>query len=267
MQFPEIFRTKQGGKVKFVESNILSIVKELHLFYAPEATSSGILPPDEAIHAVRVLRMREGDSIHLTDGEGHFFTGHITQCSQKSCQFEIDTCETVLPHWDGNIQIAVAPTKNIDRMEWFAEKAVEIGCDRITFLSCQNSERHVLKSERIEKIVISAMKQSHKAVLPQVDGLLTFRDYVAEPFDGVRCIAHCYADSDVGTAKRNLFDLVEKGRAVQVLVGPEGDFSLEEVHTALSAGFIPVSLGESRLRTETAALVATHIMNLKMTLS
>ena len=242
-------------------------MKEVHLFYAPEALTANLLPDEEAIHAVRVLRMHEGDDLNLTDDKGHFFEARITQCTPKMCRFDILEQHDWQPHWDGSIEVAVAPTKNMDRMEWFAEKAVEIGCDRIVFLSCQNSERQVLKKERIEKIVVSAMKQSHKAVLPQVEPLTRFADYVARPFDGLRCIAHCYADADVGAAKQELARIAQKGRPTQVLIGPEGDFSIAEVKTALQHGFVPISLGQSRLRTETAALVAVHTLNLAMSLS
>lgn len=241
-------------------------MKELHLFYAPDAQTSNRLPDDEAAHAVRVLRMQAGDSLYLTDGKGFFYEAQITQTSQKACFFSILKQVAWTPHWKGHIEVAVAPTKNMDRMEWYAEKAVEIGCDKLAFLLCKNSERQVLKKERIEKIAVSAMKQSHKGVLPKVESLVRFNDYISRPFDGLRCIAHCYADADTGVAKKLLYDVAGKGHDIQVLVGPEGDFSIDEVRQAIARGFIPVSLGESRLRTETAALVAVHTANLKMSL-
>ena len=250
-------------------------MKELHIFYAPEIESTNELSPEDSAHAVRVLRMHEGDEITITDGKGHFLEGRITIASQKHCRVEITDRRKVEASWRGKINIAVAPTKSMDRIEWFAEKATEIGVDRITFLNCKNSERRIIKTERIEKIVVAAMKQSHKAWLPEIEGMTDFKTFIAQEFHGDKYIAHCYAESDI-EPQNNLDDekpsdkeagllwneCSEDGNTL-VLIGPEGDFSIDEVREALAAGFKPISLGDSRLRTETAALAAVHIMNIK----
>lgn len=238
-------------------------MKEYHVFYAPELPENLQLPEEEAIHAIRVLRMKEGDAILATDGRGHTYEGVLAEVSKKLCRMEIRRQETIASGWHGRIELAVAPTKNMDRMEWFAEKATEVGVDEIVFLDCRNSERRVVKTERIEKIVVSAMKQSHKAAKPIVTGMTPFQDFIRRPFEGQRFICHCYDDSDVGTTAPMLFDVLNVAGAAQVLIGPEGDFSIEEVRAAISEGFRPVSLGASRLRTETAALCAVHMMFLK----
>lgn len=246
-------------------------MKETHIFYAPQV-AEGVteLPQEEAGHAVRVLRMKEGDALTLTDGMGHFYDAHITLASNKHCQFAIDKVWDDHKLWRGNIHLAVAPTKNMDRMEWFAEKATEIGVDQITLLNCANSERKVVKTERLEKIVVSAMKQSHKAFKPVVTPMTAFKDFITQPFEGQKFIAHCYSPEEVENANEGIHlsgrnflgDLLNAEGEALVLIGPEGDFSIEEVECALKAGFKPISLGESRLRTETAALVAVHLMYL-----
>lgn len=249
-------------------------MKETHIFYMPEgleeaaAASVGELPPEEAAHAVRVLRMREGDGITLTDGRGLFATVRITLASPKHCAFEVEQSWPDHKLWNGGIHLAVAPTKNMDRMEWFAEKATEIGVDRISLLNCANSERRVVKTERLEKIVVSAMKQSHKAFKPQVEPMTDFLRFISQPFDGQRFIAHCHTPEELGdeaqsihlTGNNFLGDLLRAEGNALVLIGPEGDFSAQEVKAAVEVGFQPISLGESRLRTETAALAAVHIM-------
>lgn len=248
-------------------------MKETHIFYTPDIASRPTeLPTEEAGHAVRVLRMKEGDQLLLTDGQGTFYDAHLTLCSNKHCQFGIDHSWADHKLWNGSIHLAVAPTKNMDRMEWFAEKATEIGIDGIHLLLCDNSERKVVKTERLEKIVISAMKQSHKAFKPQVEQLTSFKDFVNRPFDGQKFIAHCYSPEEIegGTSSESIHlsgrnflgDLLKAEGSALVLIGPEGDFSIDEVNEAVRQGFQPISLGESRLRTETAALVAVHLMYL-----
>ena len=159
--------------------------------------------------------------------------------------------------WGCHLHIAMAPTKNMDRTEWFAEKATEIGFDELTFLNCRFSERKVIKTERIEKILISAVKQSLKATLPILNEMIDFNKFMNKDFKGQKFIAHCYEGE-----KPLLKDVLHKGEDALVLIGPEGDFSPEEVEKAIAKGFTPVSLGKSRLRTETAALVACHTLNL-----
>lgn len=237
-------------------------MKEVRYFYDPDL--SGSLPEEEAKHVVRVLRMKEGDIINLMDGRGSFHEAEITTASNHRCLYRIlSSCEQTRP-WAGKIHLAVAPTKLNDRIEWLAEKATEIGWDRVSFLNCQFSERRNIKTERIEKILVSATKQSHKAWIPQVDEMLSFKDFVKEfgnssgNDDTDRFICHCYE-----VEKPHLKDVVKKGRNCIVMIGPEGDFSVEEVALAEQYGFKPVTLGTSRLRTETAALVAVHLMQLE----
>ena len=221
----------------------------MHVFYTPDIATSPELPEEEAGHCLRVLRLGVGDEVMLTDGRGYFYRG---------CQVRVTETIEQEPFWRGHLHLALAPTKNMDRMEWLAEKATEIGFDELTFLNCRFSERKVIKTERIEKIVVSAVKQSLKARKPVVNELTDFQRFVAQDFPGQKFIAHCYEGE-----KPLLQDVLEPGKDALVLIGPEGDFSPEEVAQAEAAGFQPISLGKSRLRTETAALVAVHLMNLK----
>lgn len=229
----------------------------MYLFYTPDIDIHPELPEEEAAHCLRVLRLSLGDKITLTDGKGYFYEAQISVASAKRCSVSILN-KTFQPfYWRGHLHLAMAPTKNMDRTEWFAEKATEIGIDEISFLNCRFSERKVLKVERIEKIVVSAVKQSLKARKPQINEMTSFDKFVRQDFPGDKFIAHCYAGE-----KPLLKDVLSNEKDTLVLVGPEGDFSPEEVELALSCGFRPVSLGMSRLRTETAALVAAHLMNL-----
>ena len=229
----------------------------MYLFYTPDIDIHPELPEEEAAHCLRVLRLSLGDKITLTDGKGYFYEAQISVASAKRCSVSILN-KTFQPfYWRGHLHLAMAPTKNMDRTEWFAEKATEIGIDEISFLNCRFSERKVLKVERIEKIVVSAVKQSLKARKPQINEMTSFDKFVRQDFPGDKFIAHCYAGE-----KPLLKDVLSNEKDTLVLVGPEGDFSPEEVELALSCGFCPVSLGMSRLRTETAALVAAHLMNL-----
>ena len=246
-------------------------MKETHLFYAPEVRKLLQLPEEEAAHAVRVLRLQTGDGLWVTDGHGFFYDCVITGASggrQPQCFVRIDKVRQWKKTWQGHIEVAMAPTKNQDRIEWTAEKATEIGMDAMNLIDCAFSERHHVKTERLERIVTNAMKQSHKAIKPIVRTMTSFRDFIAAPFDGERFIAHCYHQQDVNenTTKAFLYDMITPGTASLVLIGPEGDFSIEEVRAAENAGFRSVHLGESRLRTETAALVAVQLMNLKKTI-
>lgn len=229
----------------------------MYLFYTPDIDIHPELPEEEAAHCLRVLRLSQGDKITLTDGKGYFYEAQISVASAKRCSVSILN-KTFQPfYWRGHLHLAMAPTKNMDRTEWFAEKATEIGIDEISFLNCRFSERKVLKVERIEKTVVSAVKQSLKARKPQINEMTSFDKFVRQDFPGDKFIAHCYAGE-----KPLLKDVLSNEKDTLVLVGPEGDFSPEEVELALSCGFRPVSLGMSRLRTETAALVAAHLMNL-----
>lgn len=230
----------------------------MHVFYTPDILSTNELPEEEAQHCIRVLRLSIGDLITLTDGKGSFYKAEITTCTNKRCIVSIKERISQDPLWSGRLHIAMAPTKNMDRNEWFAEKATEIGLDELTFLNSRYSERKVIKTERIEKILVSAIKQSLKARLPQLNEMTDFNSFVTREFKGQKFIAHCHDGEKV-----QLKDILEPGEETLILIGPEGDFSEEEVKTALDHGFIAISLGQSRLRTETAALVACHTFNLK----
>ncbi|MEE1004807.1 MAG: 16S rRNA (uracil(1498)-N(3))-methyltransferase [Bacteroidaceae bacterium] len=240
-------------------------MKETRYFYAPDASASTELPSEEAGHALRVLRLGLGDELLLADGRGCFYRAIITAATGHRCTYRIEESLPQEPAWMGHLHLAMAPTKLMDRTEWFAEKATEIGFDELTFLDCQFSERRVIKEERVDKILVSAMKQSHKAWKPTLNSMVRFREFITQEREGDKFICHCYDENDIedGGAKPLLFDVIREGVPTTVLVGPEGDFSVEEVRLALQNGYKSVSLGRSRLRTETAALVAVHMMHLK----
>lgn len=230
----------------------------MHLFYTPDIQTLSELPEEEASHAIRVLRLQLGDEVMLTDGKGNFYRAEISNANHKRCLLNIIETIPQEPLWSGHLHLAMAPTKNMDRTEWFAEKATEIGFDELTFLNCRFSERKVIKTERISKILVSAIKQSLKARLPKLNEMTDFNKFITQPFKGQKFIAHCYEGK-----KPLLKDTIRKGEDALVLIGPEGDFSEDEVKKAIENGFTPISLGNSRLRTETAALVACHILNLQ----
>lgn len=229
----------------------------MHVFYTPDIVNTQELPEEEAGHCLRVLRLGVGDEVMLTDGKGFFYQAVIAAATQKRCMVKLISKTEQEPFWNGHLHLALAPTKNMDRMEWLAEKATEIGFDELTFLNCRFSERKVIKTDRIEKIVVSAVKQSLKARKPVVNEMMDFRKFMERDFPGQKFIAHCYEGE-----KPLLKDVLQPDEDAVVLIGPEGDFSPEEVALATEKGFQAVSLGKSRLRTETAALVAVHLMNL-----
>ena len=244
-------------------------MKEVRFFYVPNASSVNELPEEEAQHAVRVLRMEMGDEMMLMDGEGIFYRAIVTEATKKRCLYRIEETLPQERQWQPHLHLAMAPTKNMDRTEWFAEKATEIGFDELTFLRCRWSERTVIKTERVEKILVSAMKQSHKAWKPILNEMVDFKAFLQEIKEREnrngkvmqKFICHCYEEEGLGE-KVALKDVLKSGEDVLVMVGPEGDFSIDEVKMAEANGFQSVSLGKSRLRTETAALVAVHLMNL-----
>lgn len=233
----------------------------MRFFYVPNVQDNGELPEEEAMHALRVLRLKSGDEIMLTDGIGNFYKAEITVAATRKCVFKLLETIPQTPIWRGHLHLVVSPTKMMERMEWLVEKATEIGFDRISFINCDNSERRVIKVKRLEKIAVSAMKQSRKAWKPIIDEIVSFDELVAESTEGLRYIAHCYEE----IKKEDLFNqlsISDKDEDVTVFIGPEGDFSLSEVKKAIDAGFVSVSLGESRLRTETAALYSVMMANL-----
>lgn len=229
----------------------------MHVFYTPDIAVTCEMPEEEAAHCLRVLRLGVGDEVMLTDGKGCFYKAVISAASGKRCQVKVTETIEQEPLWSGHLHLAMAPTKNMDRIEWLAEKATEIGFDELSFLNCRYSERKVIKTERVEKIVVSAVKQSLKARKPVVNEMMDFSRFVKQDFAGQKFIAHCNEGE-----KPLLKEILVPGEDALVLIGPEGDFSPEEVKLAESLGFRSISLGKSRLRTETAALVSVHIMNL-----
>lgn len=236
-------------------------MKETRYFYTPDAQISQELPEEEAAHAVRVLRLQAGDEMMLMDGQGDFYRAEVTMASQKHCLYRIIEILPQQPQWKGHLHLAIAPTKMMERIEWLVEKAVEIGVDEISFLNCQFSERKVLKLPRVDKIAISAMKQSRKAWKTQLNDMDSFKSFISQEHKGRKFIAHCYDE----IARTYLYDELRQlsdSDDVLVLIGPEGDFSVEEVRMAIDHGFVSVHLGESRLRTETAGLSAVMMMQL-----
>ena len=232
-------------------------MKEERYFYVPNAAVANELPEEEAQHAVRVLRLKEGDEMMLMDGEGTFYRAEVTMAGNRHCFYAIKESLPQERAWQGHLHLAIAPTKMMERMEWLAEKATEVGFDELSLLDCRFSERRVVKEQRLEKIVVSAMKQSRKAWKPVVNGMQDFKTFIASHTEGPRYIAHCYEE----VPRVNLFNEL-KGESALVLVGPEGDFSIDEVQMAVKAGFVSVDLGKSRLRTETAGLAAVMMMQL-----
>lgn len=230
-------------------------MKEERYFYVPRADSAQELPEEEAQHALRVLRLQGGDGIFLMDGEGCFYQATVGLTTKKRCFYTVDRKLPQQKTWLGDIRLAIAPTKMMERMEWMVEKATEIGFDSVSFVDCKFSERHVVRTDRIERIVVSAMKQSRKAFKPVVNAMTGLAAFMASDHADHRFIAHCYADRPRADLFARLREL-PRHDSVSVLVGPEGDFSADEVETAVKAGYEPVTLGNSRLRTETAGLMA-----------
>lgn len=226
-------------------------------FYAPDIETSGTLPEIESGHCCRVLRMKAGDRINVTDGKGHRFECTILEAHPKHTAVEILTMTEVRPWWGFRLEICVAPSKNTDRIEWFVEKAVEIGVDRITLLKCARSERKNIRIDRLEKIAVSAMNQSLKGNLTEISGPVAFKEVVTDSFSGQKYIGYC--DDKIPLVN---FSNEYQGGDVRILIGPEGDFTPEEVELAMCNGYHPVTFGNSRLRLETAALyaaVAAHV--------
>ena len=236
-------------------------MKEARYFYVPDAVNQTELPPDECAHAVRVLRLTTGDELFLMDGVGNYYRAQVTLASSHHCGYEILETLPQQRQWQGNVHLAIAPTKMMDRMEWMTEKITEIGIDELSFLDCQFSERRVVKLPRIEKIVVSAVKQSHKAWMPVLHEMTPFKTFIRQPRPGRKYIAHCYEE----IPRSYLFDELREPSDdldATVLIGPEGDFSIDEVRQAIEAGYTSVHLGTSRLRTETAGLSAVMMMQL-----
>jgi len=227
------------------------------LFYSPENDSGiSVLDEQESKHCIKVLRLSNGDKIHLTDGRGNLYQAELFDANPRRSRVKILNVEKDFGKREFKVHIAVAPTKNISRFEWFLEKSTEIGIDEITPIICEHSERKIIKTERQNKILIGAMKQSIKAFLPVFNEQISFDQFLKKSFPFQKYIA--YYDQN----NPELMEAYTSGDDVCVLIGPEGDFSDQEIDSAKKVGFIPVNLGKNRLRTETAALVACHTINL-----
>ena len=227
----------------------------MYLFYCPDIETSLTLSEEESSHCVQVLRRTVGDTIEVTDGDGKLYHCVITNPHRKHCEVQIDRVETPAQLHEGFVRICVAPTKNIDRLEWCIEKCVEMGVDEIIPILCDHSERKTVNIDRLQKILISAAKQSLKTRFPVLQPLTKMTDL---KLNGDKFIAHCIEGYRATDDKGALKDRIIRGHETTVLIGAEGDFSPQEVQWALDNGYEPVSLGNSRLRTETAAVVACH---------
>ena len=237
-------------------------MKETRFFYVPNAGQENEMPTEEALHALRVLRIKSGDEINLMDGVGNFYRAEVTLAATKRCLYEVKEVLPQQPAWHGHVHLAIAPTKVMDRIEWMAEKATEIGFDELSFLNCKFSERKTMRTVRLDKIVISAVKQSHKAWKPIVNQMLSFKEFIAQPRKGRKFICHCYEEFEKVDLMTELQKPYDEDADVTVLVGPEGDFSVDEVKLAIANGYESASLGTSRLRTETAGLMSVAMANL-----
>ncbi len=227
----------------------------MQLFYnadISETTDQFFFNKEESKHIIKVLRKKEGDILNITNGKGWMFKAELTNASIKNCIATIKENE-LRPSRNYKLDLAVAPTKMNDRYEWFIEKATEIGIDSITPIICDHSERKVIKQERFEKILQSAMKQSLQCYLPKLNEAIKFSDFIKKDFDDQLFIAHC-EESD----RKSLKSVLQPNKKITILIGPEGDFSVKEIETAIQNNFIPVTLGKTRLRTETAAIAACH---------
>lgn len=237
-------------------------MKETRFFYVPNAGQENEMPTEEALHALRVLRIKSGDEINLMDGVGNFYRAEVTLAATKRCLYEVKVVLPQQPAWHGHVHLAIAPTKVMDRIEWMAEKATEIGFDELSFLNCKFSERKTMRTVRLDKIVISAVKQSHKAWKPIVNQMVSFKEFIAQPRKGRKFICHCYEEFEKVDLMTELQKPYDEDADVTVLVGPEGDFSVDEVKLAIANGYESASLGTSRLRTETAGLMSVAMANL-----
>jgi 16S rRNA (uracil1498-N3)-methyltransferase len=231
----------------------------MQLFYNPRldiSVSQFTFSEEESKHIIKVLRKKEGDVLAITNGQGYLFEAKILSANPKKCKAQVISNKKIHQkmHW---FHLVVAPTKTMDRFEWFLEKATEIGVNEITPIFCERSERKTVKKERLEKVIQSAMKQSLRTYLPRLNDSISFEDFMAKEHQGFLFIAHCADDEKMDLKRR-----VAPDKDITILIGPEGDFSPEEIASSYKNGFVPVSLGEARLRTETAAIVACAIVNM-----
>jgi len=238
-------------------------MKEVRFFYVPDAGNKTELPEEEAMHALRVLRLRSGDELFLMDGEGTYYRAEVDLAATRRCTYKIKETLPQDPLWNGRLHIVMAPTKSMDKVEWMAEKVTEIGVNTFEFLNCKLSERKVLRTVRLDKIVVSATKQSRKPWKPTIGQMETFKQFVLADRPGRKFICHCQPGFD----NKHLFDELRTPKIgadedIWILIGPEGDFTVDEVEMAISNGYVPVTLGYSRLRTETSGLYAASMFHL-----
>ena len=229
----------------------------MQLFYLENTKDEIILSSEESKHASKVLRKKEGDILNFTDGKGAFYKAEITVADSRKCRLKVVSTEQKEKQHNYHLHIAIAPTKNMDRFEWFLEKATEIGIDEITPIICRRSERKVIKTERCNRILLSALKQSLKFHLPKLNEAISLNDFIKQDFEGTKYIAHCEEGNKTELKEK------KKEKRTLILIGPEGDFSHTEIEMALQSQFKAVSLGTSRMRTETAGIIAAHTINLK----
>ena len=229
----------------------------MQLFFLENPNNEIVLSTDESKHVSKVLRKKTKDILHFTDGKGNLLIGEITESKQKKIRIKITNQEAKNKQHNYYLHVAIAPPKNIDRFEWFLEKATEIGIDEITPIICDRSERKVIKKKRGDRILISAIKQSLKYHLPKLNEAIKFKDFIKQEFIGSKYIAHCHHDEKIELKK------TKKIKKILILIGPEGDFTIAEIKIALENQFNAISLGEGRLRTETAGIIAVHTINIK----
>ncbi len=230
----------------------------MHLFYTPDISSDTYtLNEEESNHCNKVLRLKQGDTVHLIDGVGGLYVAQIAETTKKAVLLNIIDKQQGFGKRNHYLHIAIAPTKNIDRIEWFLEKATEIGIDEITPIICDRSERKIVKEERLEKVVTSAVKQSLTAYHPKINTAIAFKDFIKQSDAEVKMIAHCIDEDN----KQAISELIKPHQKYLILIGPEGDFTPKEIELALQNGYKPVTLGNTRLRTETAGLAACFEVN------
>ncbi len=230
----------------------------MHLFYTPNIQdNSYTLSEEESNHCNKVLRLKVGDTVNLIDGKGGLYTAQITETAKKAVKLAITDKQNDFGRRNHHLHIAIAPTKNIDRLEWFLEKTTEIGIDEITPIICNRSERKIIKEDRLEKVITAAVKQSLTAYHPNLNAAISYQEFIQQNFSSTKLIAHCIENTD----KQFINQLIAKNQSYLILIGPEGDFTPKEIAAALQNGYKPVTLGNTRLRTETAGLAACFEVN------
>lgn len=228
----------------------------MHIFYCENINQETIfLDETESKHAAQVLRLRNNDAVAVIDGKGKFCNATIINSNSKKCELKIENCKADFQKRSYHLHIAIAPTKQMERFEWFIEKAVELGVDEITPLICHDSVRTHLRMDRLQKVILSAVKQSVQAYIPQINEAVALDKFIAKTTGSLKLMAHC-----AGSNKKSIQEIVSENQNTMILIGPEGDFTSNEISLALQHNFTPVSLGKSRLRTETAGVYACSVM-------